>query len=152
MDEMFRAAAMVTAFLICLGIFHCPCQSDHELLSHHLNSTGIITLWVFTITHILFLQMCQVDCRLFRKWLVTLKFPQGKKLVVLGLRGHQQFGFWSFGATLSNLPFQPPWWSLSSLSMSSPVGPPLGRLPLLLIAWEVCHRSNPSSTLPHDLG
>ena len=36
--------------------------------------------------------------------------------------------------------------------MSSPVDPPLSRLPLLVIAWEVHHRSNPSSTLPHDLG
>ena len=36
--------------------------------------------------------------------------------------------------------------------MSSPVGLPLGRLPLLLITWEVCHRSDPSSTLPHNLG
>ena len=36
--------------------------------------------------------------------------------------------------------------------MTSPVDLPSGRLPLLLIAWEVCHRSNPSSALPHDLG
>ena len=32
------------------------------------------------------------------------------------------------------------------------MGSPLGRLPSLLIAWEVCHRSNPSSTLPYNLG
>ena len=36
--------------------------------------------------------------------------------------------------------------------MLSPVDPPLGRLPLLLITWGVCHRSNPSSALPHDPG
>ena len=84
-------------------------------------------------------------------WL-PLSFLRGKKLVVLGLGDHQQFGFWSFEATLSNLPSQPPWWPLGSLSMSSPVGPPLGRLPSLLITWEVCRRSDPSSTLPHDLG
>ena len=76
---MIRAAAMVTAFLICLGIFHCPCQLHHELLSHPLDSTGIITLWVFTITHLLFLQMCQVDHRLSRKWLVAFKYPQGEE-------------------------------------------------------------------------
>ena len=87
MDEMFRAAAMATAFLICLGIFHSSCQSDHKLLSHPFNSTRDIALWVFAIAHILFLQMCQADSRLFLKWLVTLKFPQDKKLVVLGLEG-----------------------------------------------------------------
>ena len=36
--------------------------------------------------------------------------------------------------------------------MSSPVDPPLGRLPSLSIAWEVCHKSNLSSTLPYNLG
>ena len=36
--------------------------------------------------------------------------------------------------------------------MFSPVGPPSGRLPSLLIAWEVHHRSNPSLTLPLSLG
>ena len=75
----FIEAAMVTAFLICLGIFHCPCQSDHKLLSQPLDSTRIITMWVFTISHILFFQMCQVDCRLFWKWLVTIKFSQGEE-------------------------------------------------------------------------
>ena len=74
------------------------------------------------------------------------------KLVVLGLGGHQQFGFWNFGATLFNLPCQPPWWPLGNLNMFSPVDLPSGRLPSLSIAWEVCHRSNPSSALPHDLG
>ena len=41
---------------------------------------------------------------------------------------------------------------LGNLSTSSPVGLPLGRLPLIVITWEVCCKSNPSSTLPHDLG
>ena len=36
--------------------------------------------------------------------------------------------------------------------MFSPVGPTSGRLPSLLIAWEFCHRSNPSLTLPLNLG
>ena len=36
--------------------------------------------------------------------------------------------------------------------MSSPADPPLYRLPSLLITWEVHCRSDPSSTLPHDLG
>ena len=84
-------------------------------------------------------------------WL-PLSFLRGKKLVVLGLGGHQQFGFWSLGATLSNLPSQPPWQPLGSLSMSSPVDLPSGRLPLLLIVWGVHCISDPSSTLLHNLG
>ena len=64
----------------------------------------------------------------------------------------QQFGFWNFGRTLLNLLSQPPWWPLGSLNTFSPVVPPSGRLPLLSIAWEVCHRSNPSSGLLHSLG
>ena len=36
--------------------------------------------------------------------------------------------------------------------MFSPMDPPSGRLPLLLIAWEVCHRSDPSLASLHDLG
>ena len=67
-------------------------------------------------------------------------------------RDQQQFGFWSFRATLLNLPSLPPWWPLGNLSMFSPVDPPSGRLPLLLITWEVHHRSNPSSAPPHNLG
>ena len=66
--------------------------------------------------------------------------------------GHQQFGFWSFKSTQWNLPSQPPWQPLGNLNMFSPVGPPLGRLPLLLITWEVHHRSDPSLTPPLDLG
>ena len=53
-DEMFWAATMVAAFLICLGIFHWPCQMNHELLCHPINSTGIITLGIVIITSILF--------------------------------------------------------------------------------------------------
>ena len=53
-DEMFRAAAMVTVFLICLGIFCHSGQSDHEFFCHPLKSTRIITLWIFTIISILF--------------------------------------------------------------------------------------------------
>ena len=52
--KMFWATTMVAAFLVCLGVFHCPCQLNHELLSHPLDSTGVITLWVLTITSILF--------------------------------------------------------------------------------------------------
>ena len=76
---MFRTAAMVTAFLICLGIFHIPCQLNHKLLGHPLYSTRVITLWDFAIIHILFFQMCQADSRLFWKWLVTPTFPQGEE-------------------------------------------------------------------------
>ena len=51
-----------------------------------------------------------------------------------------------------NLPSQPPWQPLGNLNMFSPVDLPSGRLPSLLITWEVCHRSDPSSVLLHDLG
>ena len=88
----------------------------------------------------------------FKSGWLPLSFLKGKKLVVLGLGDHQQFGFWSFKATLLNLPSQPPWWPLGNLNMFSPVDPPSGRLPSLLITWEVCHRSDPSSALPHNLG
>ena len=43
-------------------------------------------------------------------WL-PLSFLKGKKLVVLGLDYHQQFGFWSFETTLSNILSRPPWWA-----------------------------------------
>ena len=65
---------------------------------------------------------------------------------------HWPPGSWSFRTTLSNFPSQPPWWPLGDLNMFSPVDPPSGRLPLLLIIWEVCHRSSPSSVLLHNLG
>ena len=35
--------------------------------------------------------------------------------------------------------------------MFLPVDLPSGRLPSLLITWEVCHRSDPSLALPYDL-
>ena len=65
---------------------------------------------------------------------------------------HWQLGFWSFVTTLLNLPSWPPWQPLGNLNTFSPVDLPSGRLPSLLIAWEVCHRSNPSSALLHSLG
>ena len=65
---------------------------------------------------------------------------------------HWQLGFWNFGATLLNLPSRPPWWSLGNLNMFSPVDLPSARLPSLLIAWEVHHRSNPSSAPLHNMG
>ena len=151
-DEKVRAVAMVTVFLICLSVFHHPCQLDHELPSHPLNSTRVITPWVFAISPILFLQMCQSDSGLFLKWLVTFKFSQGEKASspwfggpsaawVLELWGNAIKS--SFSASLA---------AIGNLSMSSPVDPPSDRIPLLLIAWEVCHRSNLSLTLPLDLG
>ena len=93
---------------------------------------------------------CSAD--FFKSGWLPLSFLRGKKLVVLGLGGHQQFGFWSFGATLSNLPSQAPWQPLGNLSMFSLVDLPSGRLPLLLITWKVCHRNDPSSAPPHNLG
>ena len=79
-------------------------------------------------------------------------FPQGEEASSPGLGGHLQFGFWSFVATPLSLPSQPPWWPLGNLSMFSPVDLPSGRLPSLLIAWGVCHRSDPSSAPPHNPG
>ena len=88
----------------------------------------------------------------FKSGWLPLSFLKGKKLVVLGLGGHQQFWFWNFRATLLNLPSQPPWWPSGNLNMFSPVDPPSGRLPSLSITWEVHCRSNPSLSPPHDLG
>ena len=152
MDEMFRAAAMVTVFLICLGIFHCPCQLNHELLGHPSIPPGSSLSGSLPLPTSSSSKCAKQTAGFFGSSWLPLSFLRGKKLVVLGLGDHQQFGFWSFGATLLNLPSQPPWQPLDNLSMSSPVDPLSGRLPSLLIAWEVCHRSNPSSTLPHNLG
>ena len=52
---------------------------NHKLLGHPLDSTGVITRWVLTITSILFFYMCQMHSRLFQEGLVTLKFPQGEE-------------------------------------------------------------------------
>ena len=95
---------MVTAFLIGLGILHCPCQMNHELLGHPFDSTGIITLWTFILASFLFFEMCQMYSRLFWSGWLPLSFLRGKKLVALS------------------------------------------------IAWEDCHKSGLSSTLPLDLG
>ena len=84
----------------------------------------------------------------FKSGWLPLSFLKGKKLVVLGLGGHWQFGFWNFGTTLLKLHSLSPWWPLGYLSMSSPVDLPSGRLPLLSIIWEVHHKSNHSSALP----
>ena len=150
---MLQAATMVAAFLICLGIFHCPCQLNHELLGQPIDSTqGHHSLGPCHCQHPLLLKCAKCTAGFFWSGWLPLSFLGGKKLVVLGLGGHQQFGFWSLRATLSNLPFQPPWQPLDSPSMSSPVDPPSGRLPLLLTVWEVCHKSDPSSTLLPDLG
>ena len=51
---MFQAATVVAAFLICLGVFHSPCQMNHELLGHPLKNAGIITLWILNIASVLF--------------------------------------------------------------------------------------------------
>ena len=48
--------------------------------------------------------------------------------------------------------FQPPWKPLGNLNTFSPVVLPSGRLQSLSITWEVCHRSDPSSTPLPELG
>ena len=77
----------------------------------------------------------------FRRGSWPFSFLRGKKLVVFG-----------FGGTISSLGSQPPRWPLGSLSTLSPADPPSGRLPSLLITWEVHCRSGFSSTPPHNLG
>ena len=149
---MFKATAMVTAFLICLGIFHSPCKSDHKLLGHPSIPPGLSFSGSSPLPASSSSKCSKWTAGFFGSGWLPLNFLKGKKLVVHGLRYHQQFGFWSFGATLSNFPSQPLWWPLGNLSMSSPVNLPSGSLPLLLITWEVHCRSNPSSTLLHDLG
>ena len=85
MDEMFQAATMAVAFLICLGILYGPCQAYHKLFHNSFNSARIITLLVFIATSILFFQMCQMHNRLFWDGLDALEFPWGEKLVALDL-------------------------------------------------------------------
>ena len=149
---MFRAATVVTVFLIGLGIFHHPSQLDHELLCHPIIPPGSSLSGSLPSSASSTSKCAKWTAGFFKSGWLPLSFLKGKKLVVLGLGDHQQFGFWSFGATLSNLPSQPPWWPLGNLSMFSPVSPPSGRLPLLSITWEVHHRSNPSSAPQHNLG
>ena len=57
-DKVFRAAVMVAVLLIHLGILHCSSQPDHEFFHHSLDSIWVITLWIFTIISIFFLQLC----------------------------------------------------------------------------------------------
>ena len=78
-DEMFWASTVVAVFLICLGVFHSPCQMNHELLGYPLNSARIVTLWILIIASILFFLMCQTYSRLFQEGLMTPKFPQGEE-------------------------------------------------------------------------
>ena len=131
---MFGAATMVTVFLICLGIFHCPCQSHHKLLHHPPIPPGSSLSGSLPSLPSSSSKCAKWMEGFFKSGWLLLSFLKGKKLVVLGLGGHQQLGFWNFGATLSNLPSQPPWWPLGNLNMFSPVDPPSGRLPLLSIA------------------
>ena len=46
----------------------------------------------------------------------------------------------------------PPRWPLGSLHKFLPANPPSGRLPLLSITWEVCHKSSLPLTLPLNQG
>ena len=40
-DEMFQAATVVAAFLICLGIYCSLCQTNHKLLCYPFNSAEL---------------------------------------------------------------------------------------------------------------
>ena len=57
MDEMLWAAAMVAAFLLLLGICHCPCKAHYKFLSHTLNSIGVFTLGALFCVGTVFFQM-----------------------------------------------------------------------------------------------
>ena len=57
-DEMFWAATVVAAFLICLSILSTPCQMNHKLLCYPLDSARIITLLIFIITSASFSSKC----------------------------------------------------------------------------------------------
>ena len=96
--------------------------------------------------------MCQAFSRLFRRGWLPLSFLRGKELVVLGLGGLLVVWALGLGATLWNLPSQPHGQPLGNPSKFLPADLPSGRPPLLSIAWEVCHRSSLSSTLPHNQG
>ena len=81
MDEMFQAATLVAALLVLFGHLSPALPIwTMKLFCHPLNSTRIITLWIFTIISILFLQMCikQTVDFLESGW-STLKFPQGEE-------------------------------------------------------------------------
>ena len=77
----------VTVLLLCLGIFHCPCQLDHEFFCHPLDSTRIITLWILTIISILFSSCAKQMAGFLESGWLPLSFLRGKKLVVLSLDG-----------------------------------------------------------------
>ena len=85
---------------------------------------------------------------LFQEGLVALEIPQGE----------ETSSPW-FGRIISSLSSGalrqlyrvffswPLRWPLGNLSKFLPVDPPSGRLPLLSITWEVCHKSGLSLTL-----
>ena len=87
MDELFQAGTMVTAFLICLGVFYGPCQAYHKLFHDSFDSTGIVTLLVFIATGVLFFQCVKCTMGIFGIGWLSLSFLSGKKLVPLGLEG-----------------------------------------------------------------
>ena len=151
MDEMFWAATMVAALLICLGILYSPCQAYHKPFHNSFDSARIITLLVFIATGVLFFQMHQMHSGLFfgMGWL-PLSFLRGKKLVALGLGGVSVA--WGPRATTWSLPSWLLGQPLGSLIKPLPADQPSGRLPSLSVAWEACHKSGLSSTLPLNWG
>ena len=146
MDEMFQAATMIAAFLLCLDGLYSPCQAHHKLFGNPFYSTGTITPLIFITPSVLFLQMHQMH--LMHSWhlwggLVTLEFLQGEKTggpwlwrIVNCLSPWAPGQF--HGNLLSLLPQQP----LGNQSKSLPVGPPSGRPPSLLVARGAHHKSS----------
>ena len=97
MDEMFRAATMVAALLIHLGILNCSSKLYHEFLHYSLESIRVVTLQVIAIISIFFFQLCQMYSGFLRRRLVTLKLPQGKEA------GRPRFG-WTIGSLEPRVP------------------------------------------------
>ena len=111
-DKVFRAAAMIAALFIHLGILYCSSQPNHEFFCYSLDSIRVITFWILPVISTFFFQLHQtVYSGFLGEWLATLQFPQGKEasgprfggaVCCLGPGGSK--------TTQLNLLFQPPWW------------------------------------------
>ena len=58
MDKVLQAAAVVAAFLLLLGILHCPGKEHCQFLSYAFNAIGVFTLSTFFFVGALFLLVC----------------------------------------------------------------------------------------------
>ena len=81
MERMFWATTMITALLLCLGIFYSPCQVHHKPFGNPFDSAWIDTLFVLISPSVFFLQMHQMHCWCFGGGLVALELLQGEETV-----------------------------------------------------------------------